>query len=347
MNRRDRIIGDSWYAESIKDLCVPLNAVLETRCPVWVRKLAGRPGLFRSFLLFAFGRKYDLIVTAQPLKGAWLLVVLESLFGGGRRRVVLLEFMPVGYRRSWWRDILHKMQMTCVKPALRRGMRVGHVLTMWEKNKYASMYKLPESRFEYIPWPQWREGDRVPNFDGRFGRTVVCSGRVGCDWTTFFKAVEGQNWQVTAICSRSDLGLVKALAGTSQATVLCNIPPEEHEAILQSAAVYVISVHERFVSIGQIRAMNAIRAGVPIVATNVAGLEGYLFDKETALLVNPGDFLAMRQAVARLLAQPEERCRLAMKAFELSKHRTFEAYKRDICSLVHRQLDSGAMVNGI
>lgn len=134
MNQRDRIIGDSWYAESIKDLCVPLNAVLETRCPVWVRKLAGRPGIFRSFLLFAFGRKYDLIVTAQRLRGAWLLVVLESLFGRGRRRVVFLEFMPPDGARPWWRALLHKVQMACLRPALRKGMRAGHVLTMWEKN---------------------------------------------------------------------------------------------------------------------------------------------------------------------------------------------------------------------
>lgn len=152
---------------------------------------------------------------------------------------------------------------------------------------------------------------------------------------------------MTAVCTPSDLDLVKYLARTSGATVLCNISPKEHEDLLKSSAVYVISLHERFVSVGQVRVMNAIRAGVPIVATSVVGLEGYLANNETALLVDPGDFLAMRQAVGRLLAHPEEGRTLAMRAFELSKHRTFERYKRDIRAFVHGQLRAGVMVSGM
>jgi len=218
---------------------------------------------------------------------------------------------------------------------------------MWEKNNYASRYNLPEARFEYIPWPQRRETDSVPNFDRQGVPTVLCSGRAECDWTTFFKAAEGQNWKVTAVCDAWELASVKSLGEKIGATVLCNISQEEHNRYLESAAVYVISLHERFISCGQVRVMHAIRAGVPIVATNVVGLDGYLSNNETALLVDPGDPLAMREAVEHLLAHPDDRRRLAMRAFELAKDRTFERYKRDICCLVHRQLDSAVVGNEI
>ena len=324
-------------------MCEPLSDLLANQYPAWIQGLAARPGVARNFALFVLGWKYKLIVTAQRLPGSWLVVLLEALFRPGRRGVVFLEFMPAPERGPRWRRLVRRvLRRLVMKPALRRGMRVGHVLTEWEKNHYATIYGLPEERFECLQWPLLRETDRAPVFDRPVASRVVSSGRFGCDWETLVRAAQTRNWDLIVVCSRSDLPLVRSLSERVGATVVCDISLEEHQKLLESAAVYVISLREDLVSCGQIRVMNAIRAGVPIVATGIRGLDGYLADGETALVVNPGDSLAMRGAVEGLLFRPDARRELATRAFERAAARTFERYLADVRSLVLRHLDIAA-----
>jgi glycosyltransferase involved in cell wall biosynthesis len=59
---------------------------------------------------------------------------------------------------------------------------------------------------------------------------------------------------------------------------------------------------------GRLRA--AVDAGVPVVASRVRALEGYVEDGETALLVPPGDPEALRSAIEAVLADHELATRL-------------------------------------
>jgi glycosyltransferase involved in cell wall biosynthesis len=61
--------------------------------------------------------------------------------------------------------------------------------------------------------------------------------------------------------------------------------------------------------------MNATQGGVPIVASDVIGLHGYL-DKSGAVLVPPGDYTALRDAVNALLDDPQRREELRNAARE-------------------------------
>lgn len=338
---RSRIIGDSWYSTAIPGVCDSLDAVLERRCYRWIHNLSQRPGLLRSILLFSFGRDYDLMFTALRLKGTWLVILLEAIFGRGRRRLVLLEFTPAPLKGTWYRRLRCLHEVLVLRYAVRWSVRKGQVLTRWERLNYAKRFNLPESRLEYVPWPQRRETDQPPDFDRQRSPVVVSSGRMGCDWSTLFKAALGRPWKLTAICGQPDLELVTSSAQNSGATVLCNVPLDEHQRILRASAVYVLSTFEDFISVGQIRVMNAIRAGIPIVATRVIGIEGYLIDGENALLVAPGDHLAMRHAIERLLAEPETRTRIAKRAFELAQDRTFERYLAELGYLIRNASTPG------
>jgi glycosyltransferase involved in cell wall biosynthesis len=60
--------------------------------------------------------------------------------------------------------------------------------------------------------------------------------------------------------------------------------------------------------------LEAALAGSPAVATRVGGIPDAVVDGETGLLVPPGDFEALAEAVGRLLADPELRARLAATA---------------------------------
>lgn len=67
--------------------------------------------------------------------------------------------------------------------------------------------------------------------------------------------------------------------------------------------------------------LEAARQGLPLVASRVGGLAELLEDDVTALLVPPGDPAALAGAIARLLAQPDERRRLGEAARAMVAHR--------------------------
>jgi glycosyltransferase involved in cell wall biosynthesis len=72
--------------------------------------------------------------------------------------------------------------------------------------------------------------------------------------------------------------------------------------------------------------LEAMAAGVPVVATAVSGIPEVVLDGETGRLVAPGDPVALADAVASLLADPTEAARLsaagrrhAARRFDLSR----------------------------
>lgn len=57
-------------------------------------------------------------------------------------------------------------------------------------------------------------------------------------------------------------------------------------------------------------ALEAMAFGRPVIASNTGGLADIVVDEETGLLVTPGDSVALRQAMERLMADPALRERL-------------------------------------
>jgi glycosyltransferase involved in cell wall biosynthesis len=58
----------------------------------------------------------------------------------------------------------------------------------------------------------------------------------------------------------------------------------------------------------------AMASGVPVVSTNVSGIPELVRDRQTGLLVPPGDPKALASAIARLLLDPDRSARLARAA---------------------------------
>src|SRR5208282_5449621 len=63
--------------------------------------------------------------------------------------------------------------------------------------------------------------------------------------------------------------------------------------------------------------LEAMAAGVPVVATRVGGIPEMVADNESALLVEPGDSSAMAGAISRLMRDPELVERLTARSREL------------------------------
>jgi glycosyltransferase involved in cell wall biosynthesis len=71
--------------------------------------------------------------------------------------------------------------------------------------------------------------------------------------------------------------------------------------------------------------IEAMRAGVPVVATRIGGIPDLVADGETGLLVRPSEAEALASAVSRLLADPAQAERLGAAGLERSRLFSAEA----------------------
>jgi len=336
MAQKCRVLIDTIYSQYLSDMGVSLDELIQNRYPQWFVRFANRVGLVRGFLFFWLGRSHELLVTACDVPGSWTTLFLEAWVRRRGQRVVLLEFIRKQPGPSAWRRLVYPLWFRAIaKPAVQRAMRVGHVLTSWELDHYAAMFEVPKDRFHFIPWPLRSKGDKLPSPSSLSDtQMVLSSGRHACDWDTLFRAARGREWPLTVVCTKRDLAHVQRLNRGGRARILCDIGLAEHQTLLRSAAVYVMSMRETMGSTGQVRLANAVRAGVPVVATRIRGLDGYIIDGETGLLVEPGDWAGLREAIERLLADPGERRRLRRRAFERASEWTREQYFASVRRLV-------------
>lgn len=285
------IVADSWYAPHIRDA-----VVLDDILPRSARRLAERSGLIRGLLLAARGLRADVVVTTNPSPGATWCIAIYGLLG--LRRLVLLEYIvhPPAGRIGGLRFALLRRVL------LRRALLRAQVLTDTEVPAYAELHGIPADRFSVIRWPGRFDDTPIPPLSRE--RVVVASGRRS-DWPTFLRAAANTDWDVRVVCTGADLPVVRSLASPN-VDIHHDISADEHQLIVDSATVYVIPVPESGASIGQIRVMNAAQGGVPIVASDVSGLVGYV-DPDVAVLVPPGDVAALRDAVEALLGDPDRR----------------------------------------
>jgi glycosyltransferase involved in cell wall biosynthesis len=62
--------------------------------------------------------------------------------------------------------------------------------------------------------------------------------------------------------------------------------------------------------------LEAMASGLPIIATRIPGVNGMLEDEVNALLVPPRDSRALAEAIQRLVASTELRCKLASEGLK-------------------------------
>lgn len=336
-----RILADTGYAAMLKG-CDSLQNEIQRRFGAWGVRLAN-VSFVRGVLGWWIGREYDFIVTVSHWPGGrWLVFLTAWLSGRRRRKIILIEFISCPERFlnrlafAFWLPLIFR-------PAVRRTIVAAHVMAAAETEYYAKLFHIPASVFHLIPLPLIDDNtqDRVHS---EAEKMVLSSGRAACDWETLFKAAQGTAWNLCVICSKHDRKLVDRLNKQGHAVVLSEVAVAEHVRIMANAAVYVLPLRERPISIGQLRVRNAISAGTPIVCTRVRGLSGYAVDQCTASVIDQGDSAALRREVDKLLNDLEWRRTLAARARQFAKTRTAASFSDAINDFVHRA-SSGIYAN--
>jgi colanic acid/amylovoran biosynthesis glycosyltransferase len=105
------------------------------------------------------------------------------------------------------------------------------------------------------------------------------------------------------------------------------LPEPEVAALLDRADLFVLaSIVERsgFMEGIPVALMEALAAGIPVVATRLSGVPELVRDGDTGLLAEPGDAKSLRDALERAIAEPEAARRRAAAGRELVE-REFDA----------------------
>jgi glycosyltransferase involved in cell wall biosynthesis len=101
------------------------------------------------------------------------------------------------------------------------------------------------------------------------------------------------------------------------------------------AQFVVLPIRDLVYSAGATSAMEAGAMGRAVVAFRSAGIQDYIIDGETGILVEPGDVEALREAIQCLLSNPGEAKRLGENARQrMAEELTLESYVNNIADLL-------------
>jgi Glycosyl transferases group 1 len=338
-----RVLADGWYGWLIPGFrsVTDVYARWPRRVDAWTLRF----GALRALMVFAASLRYDAVVMIRTDRGWRSLLLLRALLGR-RRKLVALHFIDHPDRRGGVGGLADRAWRPVDRWATRRAVLAAQVLAEWEVERYAATFGVERSRFRFLPfaWRMAAPGEDFGDPGAASRELVIASGRAFCDWPTVFAAARPAGWRLLVICGGHDRARVDELNRDARAEVLSDVTPERARELLRGAAVSVLPMYDAGVSQGHVRLCDAIDAGAVVVASRTRSLEGYVEDGDTAVLVAPGDAVALREAVDRLLADPAERERLARAAFARAAAWTWKDYLAAIEALGCRAAATGSTV---
>ena len=327
------VVTSGWYAANIGEGFVAIEDAIG-RGPL--ARALGRLRAVRGLQIHLAARRGRGAALLRLERGALTALCLAAVLGGPP--VVILELIPDRPPRSPWKRVLARARFALVeRPAVRRGMRAGQVLSAAERDRVAAAYGIPPERLRHVPWALCRTGTASPEPPaGRAG--VLSSGRAACDWETLFEAAAGAAWPLTVVCGAADRERVEALNRDGRARILSEVSREHHDRLVGSTAVFAIVLVDDGLSSGQVRLMTATELRAPVVVSAVETLADYVVDGETAVAVPVGDPARLRSEIDAMLADPERAGALAGAALERARARTYRDYFRDVGAMVDEVL---------
>ena len=222
-------------------------------------------------------------------------------------------------------------------------MNVVVVHTRAEVDSYSQFFKVPGSRFNFIPY--FHYGPSVfaaglPNeVQSAESSYVLALGRHR-DFDCFVQAARGSDWQSVIVAGKSDRQVLEGKL-PDNVTAHYEVSREEYRDYISRAALVVIPLHaDRWQrALGHIAMFEAMVRGKAIVAAETFQLSDYAGEGEV-LFYQPGNAAHLREQIERLLGDENLRRELSGNAYKrLLAEFTREKYIArlvDVCGLISK-----------
>lgn len=259
--------------------------------------------MFAAFDAARQARKYDLLITHAPYMTLYVAWAARML--GVRTPHAAFSFNHGNGR------FFSGLRLRMAGQAL-PGVRCFAVYSRAEIEILSSRYGLDPSRFTFQHWavgdPEFAER---PPLEPPSKPRVCCMGRNNRDFGLFLRAVEGLNVEGVVVCPP---GALQGQSVPPNVRVLHNQPVEACNAILRTCVCSVVPVLDSSTGAGHIAMVTAMKAGVPVIVTDLAPVRDYVIGGHNGVRVPPGDAAAVAAAIRSMIERPERGRELAANA---------------------------------
>ena len=330
------IVIESWYSKVLQYEGISFDSWLESKkLYLCLKPILKKMPFLRGFLLFICVRSYGGVVLTCDNPGFYVFLFLRSIFKTPGPCYVL-EFI----RREPRSKILKLIYIFLFKiiyyDVIKKAVTKAQVMSQWEQKRYTQMFKVDVNKFRYIPFPMGvSNSNQQLIFKNKEKMQIMASGRTSCDWKVFIDAVAGLvDCEIVIVYSKKDNNFFRFLNLPENYKLFCDISSDQHDFYLAKSSCYVISLFETNGSSGQVRLSHAIRLGIPVIVTGIQGIMEFVKNGVTALVVPPGDSLAMRKAIMEIIGDDKLQLRLAENAFLEARKWTSEQYYQRLSEFI-------------
>ncbi|MGC8463307.1 MAG: glycosyltransferase family 4 protein [Acidimicrobiales bacterium] len=280
-------------------------------------------------------RRYDVTVVSTAGIETFLVPLLWPLFVGHDHKLVILDPLPLRWRRLD-RVFGYGLRTVSLVVCIRSG----------DRDTFATRYGVGPDRTRFVRMPApalpdrdlSAEGDPTPVLlDG--APYAYAAGSAHRDSPLLLAAFERLPHR--CVLATLDVGQLERSAPPN-VTLLPHQSPADGRLLMRAATIVVAPFKDTDLACGPTIVLDALAMGIPVVATDVNACRDYLQDGTTGLLTPPGDPDALADAVDRLMRDPLTRAAMGAEALrtartDLSRERFLDALSSLLLEVAGRQ----------
>ncbi|MBI3342074.1 glycosyltransferase family 4 protein [Candidatus Curtissbacteria bacterium] len=273
-------------------------------------------------------RDYDIIVATGDSAG---LPILALKYCGVVKTPII--FMTAGLAGA-----LKGNENSWVGKFYKKILRMPDVFTAYsqiEIDFFVKKMGIPKGKIEYMPlgtdWDYFSKKQKR-----KTTKNVICAVGVdsGRDYGTLFRAVEDLPYEIEVACHPSN---IKGLKIPNNVKVHLNAPITEVKEIFDRSLISIVPCYERFRSAGQMVILESGSAGLPVIASKIAGItSAFKFkNKKEILFFEPENADDLRNKI-KLLIQKPKTAQMLGKSISQTIHRdyTTKVLARNLASYI-------------
>lgn len=240
-------------------------------------------------LLF-LSRNYDVVILGGNRKSN-LFAILSTLLPGKRPPILMVDCL--WYKpRNWFLLGLKRLQFRVMARAINKFV----VWASHEVRDYASVFRIPEQKFQYIPHHHTLEGYQ---FEVSNGDYIFSGGDGERDYETLLKAVEGLGVRLVIATRLSKWN--GDIPFTDQVKAFPTSHSDFRKWMAASRLVVVPMKKGLLHSGGQQTYLSAMAMGKPVIVADDLGAKDYIENGVNGFIVSAGDAKGLRKAIKLVL----------------------------------------------